>query len=326
MLIILEGPDLAGKSTLTREIADEIIRVTGVTAVLMHKGPPDDRHILEQYELDLRDYDPGMTDVICDRWHVGETIYGPLLRGENRLTTPMLRHVNMFLESRGAVTVYVNPGRETLNTRWLENHDPLVTDHAMFERVREEYDRYFDTYPADYDERRLAGSPPSHPLLVVIAAERCAQRAIPFLRRCPTYVGSLDPQVCLIGDRRGGDGRGYPSAFVPYEASSGHYLLSAVDSAGLFELTRIGLFNACEYDSGDDLYEAWRELGQPCLIALGEHAHAALARVMIPHGAVPHPQFMRRFHNAARQEYGELITKTIETQEDNRRWRPHVTS
>jgi hypothetical protein len=119
---------------------------------------------------------------------------------------------------------------------------------------------------------------------------------------------------------------------MPYEASSGSYLLKAVDSAGLFGMTHIGLYNACEYTSGDDLYEAWRELGSPALVALGEHAHGTLSRVMIPHGAVPHPQFVRRFHNAAchracrRREYGELIFETIETQEDNRRWRPHVTS
>jgi hypothetical protein len=91
-------------------------------------------------------------------------------------------------------------------------------------------------------------------------------------------------------------------------------------------MTHIGLFNACEYDSGDDLYEAWGHLCRPKLIALGEHAHAALARVMIPHGAVPHPQFVRRFHHGSNAEYGELIFETIETQEDNRRWRPRVTS
>src|SRR5215472_6713358 len=127
MLIVLERTDGAGKSTLMRAIRE----LHSDSFHILDKGPPDKRHILEQYERDLELLAGHAAHpdclVICDRWHLGEMVYGPMLRGEARLNLAQFTHVEMFLEALGAVKVLVTANEAQLHQRHSDDPDPVVT-------------------------------------------------------------------------------------------------------------------------------------------------------------------------------------------------------
>lgn len=78
MIVILEGPDGSGKTTLAKWLQHRY------DLVYHHEGPPPAGvsvidHYLELLET-ARDF-----DVVFDRMALGERVYGPILRGEDRL-------------------------------------------------------------------------------------------------------------------------------------------------------------------------------------------------------------------------------------------------
>src|SRR5947209_5075228 len=123
------------------------------------------------------------------------------------------------------------------------------------------------------------------------------------LPRTATYVGPCSPELLLVGERRGTGParRDNLPAFVPRPATSSHYLLTALERADV--PPTYGLVNALE----DDVAPLWHVLGHPPVVALGITAHHELERRRVPHGYVPHPQYVRRFHNKRSEDYARMI-------------------
>lgn len=121
MLVIIEGPDCAGKTTL----AENMRRYTACK--VLHRGPPEDDAFVE-YTADLQSYQPEAigANVVCDRWHWGELVYGPMLRGESKLDEEAFRAVEDFLLVRGAVVAYLWDTPAELARRLVQRGDDLV--------------------------------------------------------------------------------------------------------------------------------------------------------------------------------------------------------
>lgn len=314
MLIILEGPDGAGKSTLAARISE----LTG--AKLLHKGPPE-RDLISEYTLDLQWYRPGSgVDVVCDRWHLGEEVYGPLLRGEEGFPRPVFHHVEKTLEVRGALVGALNPPLKVLRERLESRGDELV----KAEHLRPIYEGYRSAY-------RLSQLPkitlPDRQLDLDFAAdllirsarhlEEIYTRVNPYL----TYAGNAHPRWLLLGDERNRNSGEPPhdAAFTPAPATSGHYLLGSLPNSVLWGC---GVANASE----EPVEELWRILGKPATLALGRNSAQECLEAGIKFGVVPHPQFVRRFHHSAAAEYGALIRETLLSGEDQSGWRPSTLS
>lgn len=324
MLIVVEGPDGAGKSTLVKKISGAVTSgrppcarrtgepyarlingmVYGDTQVL-HRGPPE-RHPLEEYVLDLDGYDPRHTDhVVCDRWHLGEPIYSAIYRPDegSKLGTPGLRYVDMYLASRGGVTAVVNADPVTLTDRVNVRGDDYVNpddleriSHAYAEDMVGHYDMYFDT-TADRD--------PKVNRLVKLARVNQALAADPFTVT-DRWIGSPRPDVLLVGDVTSprhlrGERPSYRTPFIPYRDSSGYALLDALPEDFWY---CAAIANHAEVP----LIDLWDALGEPHVVALGGNASRA-CRDLFDSGyaAVPHPQYVRRFFNDQLPKYGELI-------------------
>lgn len=139
-LIVLEGVDGSGKTTFAEALID---RWHGDT-LLLHKSKPDARPIMQQYTNDLRSvYRPQDPDqlVVCDRWHVGERIYGPLYRGQSRLTPGMARYIELMLDSFGASRHVLSSSLNILRKRLEERgEDFLQPEHLAM--VVDQYVEY----------------------------------------------------------------------------------------------------------------------------------------------------------------------------------------
>jgi thymidylate kinase len=141
VIIILEGADGVGKTTAAAMIKRVIQSASLGGVALFHRGPPERDPLLE-YTVDLEGFtcDKTYKWAVCDRWHWGELIYGPLYRGESLLSGAGHRAVDEFLARRGAIVVHLDARVDVIVQRVVERGDDYVlSEHLPF--IVEEYRR-----------------------------------------------------------------------------------------------------------------------------------------------------------------------------------------
>lgn len=141
MIIIYEGADGVGKTTAVSLACEVLLHELRVTPHVLHRGPPT-RDVLVEYTADIEDI-PEDEWVICDRWHWGELIYGPLYRGKSELTGAGHRAVDEFLARKGAYVVHLDAPTQTVMERVkIRGDDYIMKEHLPFiiseyRRIRE---------------------------------------------------------------------------------------------------------------------------------------------------------------------------------------------
>ena len=304
MLIVVEGPDAAGKSSLVRFLQAAWANRDPADGHLMsrvvHKGPPTSPNLcpFTEYEVAL-DTEPLASQVrsrdtlvIADRWHAGEAIYGPLRRGHSRLTNAGMTHVELSLAALGALRVVCLPSRGELELRLRRRRDAVTTPREL-----DALHAGYDAHAARYGYVRFVEEEPE------VAAAELIRHAI-FLHGAASmgadfgttrYLGSPVPVAVLCGDVRNDGPHANPDLTRPFtplrQNDSSSWLLSALYLADV--VNEVGVLNTGE--PGVDLDASWRSLGRPRLVALGHEAAKRLAALDLPHVRVPHPQWSRRF-------------------------------
>jgi hypothetical protein len=305
VIIILEGTDCAGKTTLAGQLAalatDQGMTVTRLGAGQPHPGV----NPLAEYEVALRPYRSAALAadqlVLIDRWHLGELVYGPLLRGGSRLSPAMFEHVERYLDALGAVRLLVTPrSQRELEQRFAQRGDAVVKlDEAItawrgFLQLAVRYHWVHVFSPLDTSEA-----------LGVLVSASLAQVRAAHLKLHPGYVGSTTPLLLLVGDVPYGyiAGTEPNPAFLPWGYNSAHFLLDTILSTPELDMhTRPwGLANA---NDGTDVPALWAVLGRPEVVALGRHAEAMISSLGVPHRYVKHPQWVRRFGYHDQLSYG----------------------
>lgn len=304
-LIVVEGIDGSGKSTLIADLAHQIPDEVHI----IRRGPIRN-HPMEEYEYPLTAYSPGYyAHYLLDRWHIGELIYGPLYRGVSQLTPAQRIHIDMVLDKLGAIKVLMSPPLDVVRQRIQQRGETfLQPQHQQLV-----YDAYAENCNASTGWITLT-SPTKLPLDSLIKSAEDAEIEAQDIDQFQTYVGPFRPTALLLGDVRGPEVHGrprYPWAFVPYRDTSGHFLLTALDAVGF---NGFGLANANE----ETVPELWETLGQPPICLLGKEALDGCKRKYAGQQfwdrvtkVVEHPQYVRRFKNGKMREYGALIKETV---------------
>ena len=306
MLILLEGHDCCGKSTLADRIAHYLnrsggrYRTTESLVTVVHKGPPTE-HPLREYAQPLLSYRTGrQRHVICDRWHVGESVYPSVLGRRTQLDAGVRAWLELFLLSRGALLVHVRQTDDYLHDCGVSRGDPV----AELERIPATT-RAFDRYVAESLLPTLSldvGQVSDDDVADVIYQAQLLEARASQAQLATTFIGAARPSLLLVGDRRGvsGDPREHGNwpAFAPFPLTSGHWLLRAltmhppnVREHG-HALSTLALVNANDVD---DVETVWRAAYQPPTVALGARASDRLLDLKIPHSYSHHPQWWRRF-------------------------------
>lgn len=319
MIICVEGPDCGGKTTLIEHfkadwLAWHAARGLSTEVQVVHKGPPDlDADPFTEYETALDDFwDAALSTrdlVLLDRWHAGELVYGPMLRGKSRLTTAGLTHVDLSLRALSATTIICLPPVQELTRRFKARGDDLISIKGI-DRLR----TWYQWYALQYDHVTYAGNELKaidDELVELMRAD--ARRVIDvqgFSNR--TYLGHPEPAVLLVGDERNVAGarprHDLRRPFTPvHHADCSTWLWDAVYAAGLHEF--VGCVNVNE--PGIDLSSLYQALDRPHVVALGNRACAGLDQLGIDHQRVPHPQWWKRFKHRDFTGYVNQLKEAI---------------
>ena len=132
-VIILEGCDGSGKTFLANWLHD-----THGYDIVKTGPPPPTGSVTVMYldALTSAVKRPGHT--VFDRLHTGEAIYGPILRGEDRIGPEGMAVMERVIARHGIKLIICSPPWETLVAGW-RSKDDLLKNEATLRTVRERY-------------------------------------------------------------------------------------------------------------------------------------------------------------------------------------------
>lgn len=295
MGFVLEGPDGAGKSTLANRLHD----LFGLE--VNHFGPPT-KPPIEEYLHWLLDKDAEGHNRVVDRFHLGESVYGPIFRGSDPLSMHDLTTIEWALMVRGYTMIYVTTSLKTMIDNIERRGDDMVNPDRMA-KITQLYDVVIQVGCMEsmaYDYQHQEGR-------VNWARARLLQKkAERYRAHCGGYpgTGSLAPMAILVGERPNSNltdkARGVPFA----AGTAGEWLIDAIWRAGWWQ--SVYVTNAEKVDKDRDMVAReirflWQEADQTGnprahVIALGKFAAGIMSKHQIPHAQVVHPSYHRRFN------------------------------
>lgn len=323
MFIVIEGTDASGKSSLIDAVRAELLeRYPKQPISEFHKSKPYEetrRWVLHDYVTSIEKRNWLRSIGLSDRWHWGEVTYAPKYRphtnkdGYGLLGKAGWRWVELFLMSRGVAQFWLYQPLQVIQARLAARGDEFVKVEDLQEILGYYENAAINSVIAD-QLTPAADSIDSIPNLakyVVEVAGKIEEYCRP-LELFPFYIGNPRPKVLLVGDtrnisKRHGEETNLP--FMPVDGNSGDYLLSALPD----DLWRdCGIVNINDPNVKTGFNALWNQLGFPKIVVLGRLAEKTLASIPVHedyYAVLPHPQYVRRFFNKTKEEYGQAIAR-----------------
>lgn len=134
MIIIIEGPDGAGKSTLASKIKEQ----TGY--MLMHRSQPkteeDKKRMMDEYVQVIK----AGKNCIFDRCWYSEMVYGPVMRDVSIISYPQMYELERLLAKNGALIIHCTAPEQTLWKRCLRRGEDYITERETFSKICNGFD------------------------------------------------------------------------------------------------------------------------------------------------------------------------------------------
>lgn len=278
MLIMLEGPDGAGKSTLAAKLQQLL-----PGSVYEHHGAAaelSDRELSQSYMRSLRKAFNG--SLIMDRGWLSEPIYAEVYRQKpSRISSAHQRMLERAALQLQGVVVRCLPPFEVC-AKAFASRDEMLDNQ---EQLRQVYDRY----------RGLRG----HTELPVVPYDHTTGATAADVLEAVRMVKRPAPRVTLIGERPATQNHWMSPYLVPFVSFTGRgcseWLADQLAAGGILE-TDLEWFNAYAVD-GTPLNPSLIDPAST-VIALGRWASAWCRDHGVSHRLVSHPQAHRRFHGS----------------------------
>jgi hypothetical protein len=221
--------------------------------------------------------------------------------------------------------IHLDDAEENIAQRVRDRGDALIIPE-MTPQIAQAYRFMYDEHLTQHSRFRVGGRVANETAFGWITArarqlESDAVNVAPFV----TYVGHPSAATLLVGDIRHNVKIDDPTTyhhrpgFMPYASTSGHFLLKHLQRNTIHNA--MAMVNACDVDDLEKVITAVQPLQ---IVALGNNATKKVKDLnfVTGFGAVPHPQYVRRFHNSHGHEYGIVLAQSARAQKDMRAWRP----
>ena len=281
-LVILEGCDRTGKTTLANQLVERH------SFKYIHCGQPKG-DLYEEYMQILQDIEKEGVDTVIDRFVYGEFVYGPLYRGEAALDEQQLRNIELKALSLNAMLIYCVDEAENIIKRFKTAGEDFAREELV-PLMLNLYEDVIDAAIIPVDRHRINS-------MLDMTQNNGIETAltIHLVNKHQHIISAIgnqqDPKLVLVGDKRNDKNDpkygkfGQPFDFGPAsehlfnELYRAHVPLSEVliinsDSP---ELDAVGRFDT--------------------IVALGVNAATQLKKLKIKHLEVNHPSYERRFYH-----------------------------
>lgn len=136
MLIILEGPEAAGKTTLGRKLA----YMTGFK--LTHRNKPNTQAEKDAMHRMYKEAVYGNETAIFDRCWYSEMVYGKVMRDKSYISEEqMLELEDVIVRNNGGCIIYCTDNVDALWERSKIRGEDYITKYSDLKAIKEEYDR-----------------------------------------------------------------------------------------------------------------------------------------------------------------------------------------
>lgn len=291
-MIVIEGCDKTGKSTLAKNLSDDL----GIEVVKFNKpktGNPYEEYV--EFLINLN------KDVILDRFNVGEFVYPLVFNRTTMMTRRHLRTVEMMLECLGATVVHARTDPGFIKGKFIEDQENLNTVSDV-EFTVGLYDIYFN-HVSFHDWVPFDIQRPNKSISVIKKRFTNTVGSFPFETRKMLldsgYQGFINhPEVLFVGEISNDNGRKrrFPR---PFDLSaSSDVLFRLIRNTGT---KRFGIINSL-LQNGDpvDVGHVCETVKPRILISLGQSSGVNVMSFDlggIPHFKMTHPGYVRRFMN-----------------------------
>jgi thymidylate kinase len=133
MIIILEGIDGSGKTTL----AEQLSRQTGYP--IIHRSKPETEEDRQQMMKSYIDVCKQHKNAIFDRCWYSELAYGPVMRDKSVMTYPQMYELERLLAKSGAIIIYCTGSIATLWHRAHHRGEAYIINRSDFNEIYENY-------------------------------------------------------------------------------------------------------------------------------------------------------------------------------------------
>ena len=135
MVIIIEGPDGAGKTML----AEQLSRQTKYT--IEHRSKPNTPEEKARMMGEYLQLVKSSKNIILDRCWYSEMVYGKVMRDQSYIDYPQMYELERLLAKNGAIIIYCTGPKAALWMRCQKRGEDYITSRDNFTAICEEYDK-----------------------------------------------------------------------------------------------------------------------------------------------------------------------------------------
>lgn len=138
MIIIVEGPDGAGKSTLIRNIAQGA-RMSTYTHFGAPESDEDAFGYYKKYAAAIKQCKPEVINIFDRSWY-SDMVYGPIMRSREEMTQEHADMLSsMVVAAGGGIVVYCTAPVKTLWSRCRQRGETYIDSQATLSKISQKY-------------------------------------------------------------------------------------------------------------------------------------------------------------------------------------------
>lgn len=297
MIIILEGENKCGKTTL----ANHLVEKHGFNYVKCSQ-PKGDPYV--EYMEILKNISG---DTVIDRFLYGETVYGPIYRGKSMIDDHKMRNIELKTMTMNACLIYCHDKAENIAKRF----DAEKEEFAVKTKIRKALKLYEKTInkailPVVFHQMMTP-----HDLYKTKKIDKLVKRMKDMEReKYISVIGNtFNPGYIFVGEKRN-DRQSYKQVGQPFDfGPSSRFLFEKLKKAKV-DLRKCAFVNADSHEMAS--FIVFRAKKTTRIIALGKKADETLNIIGLKHDKLNHPQFENRFQrgkNIFLKELKNIIKK-----------------